>query len=819
LRLQTKILLLLVPLIVLPILSLGWATYSQLKDEARNRTQGQMTALLEQIQFHTESLLQTARANASLFANTELVKSYVRHDPASTQPAAQEYEVLDLLFNYQQAYPEYYEIRILSPRGKEILRSAFGDVGNVETDEALSNYFLKSRSQPDITYTTFFRNPDNNQPALLVSKPLTYFADESNTHDSVKKLYGFLMLTIDLDFLGKQTRNKKTGKSGQLFFTDSSGTILFHPSEARIGKTIGPQLFRKLKSSINSKTPVAGEYNNQAVNFQGGKLHDWLYVFTAYPERELFANNSGRRWSFAILTLSAILLTTAFLYSALKILLIKPIQQLSHAASEMGRGKLLVPIDVDSNDEIGDLANTFKEMGENLNHYHEQVRYVAYHDSLTGLPNRKMFKDYLTRATAEAHRNFQKLAILFLDLDNFKRINDTMGHHAGDKLLKLFADRLSESLRKTDVISHAVNEGASELLARLAGDEFIILMPRTAGSADAQKVAKRILDSLSAPFRINQQDAYVSTSIGIALFPDDGVDSNELLKSADIAMYSAKKLGRNNYQYYSRKMNDEAVYKLMVESHLRHAVENNELELYYQPQMKLSSGLIVGVESLLRWNHDELGQVSPDIFIPIAEEYGLIVPISKWVIQEACRQAKAWQAYNFNGFTLSINISAVHFNGHELETELAKHLQVTGLHPKYIELELTETSILQDPELAINSLNALKEMGLQISLDDFGTGFSSLSYVMKLPVDKIKIDRSFIQNMENDTDAAAIVSAIIAMAHSLNLSVIAEGVEKEAHVQLLGKMQCDIIQGYHFSRPLPASEFEQMIISHQERRA
>ena len=818
-RLQTKILLLLVPLIVLPILTLGWATYTQLKDEARNRTQDQMTTLLEQIQFHTASVLQTARANASLFANTELIRNYIQRNPTSKPSAAQEHEVLDLLFNYQQAYPEYYEIRIISPRGKELLRSAFGDVGNMKTDEALSDYFLESRSQPDITYTTFFRNPDNNQPALLVSKPLTYFADESNTHASIKKLYGFLMLTIDLDFLGKQTMDNRIGESGQLLFTDSSGTILFHPSRAQIGKIIGPQLFRKMKSSINSDTPVAGEYNNQAVNFQGGELHDWLYVFTAYPERELFANNSGLGWSVAIITLIAILLTAAFLYSALKILLIKPILQLSHAANEMGRGKLLVPIDVDSNDEIGDLASTFKEMGKNLNHYHEQVRYVAYHDSLTGLPNRKMFKDYLTRATAEARRNFQKLAILFLDLDNFKRINDTMGHPAGDKLLKLFADRLSDCLRQTDVISHAVNEDASELLARLAGDEFIILMPRTAGSSDAQKVAKRILDSLAKPFRIDQQELYVSTSIGIALFPDDGDDSNELLKSADIAMYSAKKLGRNNYQYYSKEMNDQAVYKLMVESRLRRAVENNELELYYQPQMKLSTGLIVGVESLLRWHDEELGQVSPEIFIPIAEEYGLIVPISKWVIRETCRQAQKWQVYNPDAFTVSINISAIHFNGHELESEVATNLKKTGLHPKYLELELTETSILQDPELAIKTLNALKDMGLQISLDDFGTGYSSLSYVMKLPIDKIKIDQSFILNMQNDTDAAAIVSAIIAMAHSLGLSVIAEGVEELEHMQLLGKMECDIVQGFYLARPMPASDFEQLIISNLKRRA
>ncbi len=538
-----------------------------------------------------------------------------------------------------------------------------------------------------------------------------------------------------------------------------------------------------------------------------------MYAIAVYPENELAAKSFTLGRSVTVIACVAILLTIAFLFGVLKTLLIKPIQKLSKAAKEMGRGQLLVPINVNTRDEIGDLANTFKEMGENLNHYHEQVRYVAYHDSLTGLPNRLMFKDYLKRATAEARRNSQELSILFLDLDNFKRINDTLGHIVGDKLLEGFADRLSACLRETDVISHSLADMNDSVMARLAGDEFTILLPRTTGSADAQKVARRVLELMAEPFIINKQELYISTSIGIALFPNDGINADDLMKNADIAMYHAKKSGRNNYKYFSSKLNEESLFKLKIESKLRHAVDNNDLEVHYQPQVSLESGQITGAECLLRWNDEELGMVPPDIFIPIAEEYGLIIPITEWLIRDICVRAHQWMRKYNQPTVMAINISAVHFCGHDLEGLINRTIHATGYDPKYLEVELTETSILQDPELAINTLQKIQSMGLQTSLDDFGTGYSSLNYLMQLPLNKLKIDRSFVINMDKGEKGTAIVSAIIAMAHSLGLEVIAEGVEDGTHINLLRKMKCDIVQGYYIARPMPAAEFEQMIAS------
>ena len=818
-RLQTKLLLLLIPLIVVPLLALGWSAYSMLLDDARNRSQDQMTTLLQQIRIQTRSQLRTARANASLFASTNLLRRYLQERRTWSDSETLRNELNELLFSYQIAYPEYYEIRILSLDGIELVRSALGKLDNQTEDESGNPHFIASSRQTDTTYTAFFRNPDNAEPALIVSKPLFYPLVGHKHEDSVLELHGYLQLTIDTGFLEAHVHKARGGEKGRVFFTDADGNILFRRQGSKDPERVPPELFGRLQAGIADNQLVAGVFNGEAASFRGMKLDDWLYMFSFHPDAELLAKRTRLAITVTLITCITILIPMALLYRVLTSLLITPVQTLSLAARDIGSGQGSGPIDVTSGDEIGDLARSFREMGENLSDYHEKVRYVAYHDSLTGLPNRMMFRDYLNRATAEARRNMDELAILFLDLDNFKRINDTLGHQAGDKLLAAFADRLSGCLRESDIVSHASLHDATNVVARLAGDEFIILLPRVNGPSDAEKVARRILESLAEKFVIEQQEMLVTSSIGIALFPGDGDNASDLMKNADIAMYSAKKLGRNNYQYYSRKLNEAAVHKLEIESRLRRAVEKGELELYYQPQVDLATGNICGAESLLRWRDPELGAISPEVFVPIAEEYGLIVPISEWVIVQACRQASKWHTTCPNPITMSINVSAVHFNGQELESLVSRTLKQTGLDPASIELELTETGILHDPDLAIKTMAAFRDMGVRLSLDDFGTGYSSLSYVMNLPIDKLKIDRSFILNMEEDKRGAAIVSAIIAMAHSLGLSVIAEGVEKESHLQLLRTMHCDIVQGYYISHPLPADRFARFMTDPARRSA
>jgi diguanylate cyclase (GGDEF)-like protein len=815
-QLQSKILLLLIPLIILPILVLGWFAYSLLMEDARSRTQYQSTTLLEQIELQTWTQLRTARANASLFSNTSLIRQYIESPASSKHRQLLEQQIMELLFNYQLAYPEYYEIRILSSDGMEQLRSVLGSTVNRTINESSSKYFIEASNHPDIIHTTFFYNRDNNKTALLASKPLYLPARNSGAE---KQLYGYLMLTISLDFLQAYISNDNAEHNGEIFFTNNEGVILFHHLPELAGKQLSSSLSSTARDNSDGTSQFTGQYQGAEANFQAIKLHDRLFAFDVHQKNELLAKSSSLGWTVTLITFTAILLATTFLFGILRKLLIRPIQKLQLAASEMGKGQVLVPIDIDSHDEIGELASTFREMGKNLSHYHEQVRYVAYHDSLTGLPNRLMFKNYLNRATAEARRDRQNLAVLFMDLDNFKRINDTLGHQAGDKLLEAFSDRLSTQLRETDIVSHSSQDEASQVVARLAGDEFIVLLPRISGSGEPQKVAKRILSSLAEPFVISLQELYVSASIGIAIYPEDGETSGELLKNADIAMYHAKKLGRNNYQYYSSKLNEEAAEKLKIEGKLRHALNNNSLELYYQPQINMSTGDITGVEALLRWNDPDLGSIGPDVFIPIAEEFGLIVEISDWIIDQACQTAQKWAKLFKHPLTMSINISAVHFNEDSLIDTISGALKRSGLDPKYLELELTETSILQDLNQASETLDTFKSMGLKLALDDFGTGYSSLSYLMKLPFDKLKIDQSFIKNLKTETKGTAIVSAIISMSHSLGMSVIAEGVEEEEHMRILLPMHCDQVQGYYISRPLPENKFEEFYIHKVKRRA
>ncbi|MGD2138587.1 MAG: diguanylate cyclase, partial [Gammaproteobacteria bacterium] len=714
-RLQNKILFFLIPLTVLPLLVLGWSAYTLLMEDARSRTRNQVTTLLEQIKQHSETRLQTARANASLFASNKLVKQYVTTDPYSDDKAVLKAEVLELLFNYQLAYPEYYEIRIVSPEGKEQVRSVIGDLGNLTEDESSSPYFQGIRDNPGVIHTSFFMNPDNGKPALLASKPLLYYDEAGKQPAEAGNLYGYLIMTINPDFLDELASSEKIGENGEIFFTDSSGTILFHRSASRIGERLPSDLFAQLSNAAMNGMIFDAVNGETLAHYQANRLHDQLYAFALYGESEFHNHRVDLGQSVTLITSVAILALIAFLMGILRRLLINPIRQLSLAAREMGRGQVLIPINVRSDDEIGDLAKTFKQMGRNLAHYNEQVHYIAYHDSLTGLPNRLMFKDYLKRAIAEAKRSQQELALLFLDLDNFKRINDTLGHQSGDRLLQSFADRLSGCLRKSDVVSHAGHDSSSNIIARLAGDEFIILLPRTGGVTQTNRIAGRILDALSEPFIIGKQELFISTSIGIALFPHDGLSVDDLMKNSDIAMYHAKKSGRNNVQYFSGKMNEASLFKLKIEGRLRHAVENGELILHYQPQVDLTSGQISGAESLLRWTDPELGQVSPEVFVPIAEEYGLIIPISEWLVHETCRQGKQWLDRYNQPITMAINISAVHLNGHDLEGLIAGILRQSGYNPQYLEMELTESSILNDPAQAIRTLVNIQRMGLQTS--------------------------------------------------------------------------------------------------------
>jgi diguanylate cyclase (GGDEF)-like protein/PAS domain S-box-containing protein len=439
--------------------------------------------------------------------------------------------------------------------------------------------------------------------------------------------------------------------------------------------------------------------------------------------------------------------------------------------------------------------------------HEEQVRQLAYFDTVTGLPNRVQFQHALDQALQDARRHGNKLAVLFLDLDRFKRINDTLGHAKGDHLLEIFAERLAQCVRRSDTVARSDRPGERSTVARLGGDEFTILLRRVDSSNDAARVAGRILEALSAPFDLGGHEVVVDASIGIALYPDDGRNADGLLMHADLAMYHAKSRGRANFQFYHQDLNAKAMERLWLESELRRALLLDQLTLEFQPQLELISNRVVGVEALLRWHHPERGRIPPDKFIPLAEESGLIAPIGAWVLKAACAQAKAWLDQELGEIRVAVNISSEQLRQAQFVDQVEQALADSGLPPHFLELEITESTAMAEPEIMVLRLTELKRMGIDLAIDDFGTGYSSLAYLQRFPLDRLKIDRSFVRHVVSSTNDAGIVTAIIAMAHQLSFEVIAEGVETEDQLAFLRTHHCDQVQGYLASPPLTADRF------------
>ena len=428
----------------------------------------------------------------------------------------------------------------------------------------------------------------------------------------------------------------------------------------------------------------------------------------------------------------------------------------------------------------------------------QAVNYMAYHDDLTGLPNRRLFIDRLSQALHQADQQGHLAAILFLDMDRFKNFNDSLGHVFGDELLQEIADRLQNVLPK------------GTILARLGGDEFTVLLPKIRHTDEALRLARRILSMIELPFVLQGYEIRITTSIGLAVYPNDGEDVTSLMRNADTAMYRAKEQG-NHFQLYNPSMDPRAYEKMLMETELRKALKRQEFVVHYQPQINMKTMRVEGVEALVRWIHPERGLIPPIQFIPLAEETGLIVEIGEQVLRMACRQNKRWQEAGMAPLRLSVNLSIRQFQSDDLVRTVAQVLEETGLDPKYLELEITE-SMTMDVNHAIPIMHSLKNLGVSIGMDDFGTGYSSLSYLKMFPIDRLKIDQSFVRDIHLDPNDASIVTTIISMAHNLNLKVIAEGVETADHVAFLLEQDCDEAQGYFFARPLSAVDLEDKLI-------
>jgi predicted signal transduction protein with EAL and GGDEF domain len=453
-----------------------------------------------------------------------------------------------------------------------------------------------------------------------------------------------------------------------------------------------------------------------------------------------------------------------------------------------------------------------------LKRQEDRLRYLAYYDPLTSLPNRRSFNEQLNRIIKRSQRHKANAALLFIDLDHFKRINDSIGHARGDRLLVEIAKRLTMELREDDAINYFTDNSAEELddpalsteIARLGGDEFTVVLSDVAETGDIEGVAKRILEALSKPIALQSHNPVVTPSIGIAIFPQDGEDPDTLIRNADTAMYVAKAEGRACYRFYDEEMNAKSVEQLKMEEELRDAMRNHELELRYQPQVDNATGNVVSLEALVRWKHPVRGMVSPMEFIPVAERTGQIIELGEWVMAEVARHCQYWDSLGLNSFRVCVNISPLQFNQSNLPQWIAEFLEQSSLPPQRLELELTESAIMNDAETNIAKLRELKAIGVDLAVDDFGTGYSSLSYLKRFPIDTLKIDQSFVADLDS-SDGAAIVDAILALAKTLKLRVIAEGIENEHQLSYLAKKDCDLFQGYYFARPIYPEDVPDML--------
>jgi diguanylate cyclase (GGDEF)-like protein len=805
LKLQAKILLLLAPCVILPLVVLGWLAYGQLRDVSEHDMTREISHLLAEVVTRFNVEVQNANSSISLIAESERFQRYLESTRGGSPERRHRDNLLALLTGFHTAIPQYREIWLLFPDGR--LDAKVPVDGRPDGLVASDDQFLSSvaRKAPGI-HVAFRENAADRTHSLYVIRKIAHANRNLNGVAGPDSRPSYLGITIDPLYLERRTLRRSFGTSTTLLVTDAKGTVVLAPEDSRIERKLPDDLFSALSKRASDGKFQEAEFNGTRWRFQGRRLPDNLYAFAGIPENELMEPLRMLQMLIALVTLCTVAITMALLSVVVNRSLVKPIHALGGAARALGSGDLELDLDVTRSDELGDLAVAFREIRDTLSRSSDEARRLAYHDSLTGLANRRKFNEHLTRALRFAERQAQYLALLYIDLDDFQRVNDTLGHVFGDHLLTELSDRLRECLRGYDHMSGADAQESKPIVARVGGDEFIVLIPNMTDPRQASVVAKRILRTLAQPYELKQQEHFVGASIGISVFPSDGKNANRLIKHADMAMHHAKQRGKNTYQYFQVSMNSVAKKRLNLETALRKAIEREEFVLHYQPLVDAANGRLIGVEALIRWMHPSLGLLPPARFIPLAEETRLIAPIGEWVIMEACRQNKAWQNIGCPKISVAVNVSNQQFSSHDLPRLVEKALLSTNLLPQYLDIEVTETTVMHAKRVVADTLAAIKSLGAKISMDDFGTGYSSLSALRSLPIDTLKIDRTFVMDIKADKREVPIISAIIAMAHSLGLKVTAEGVERIHQVEYLRAKGCHHFQGYLISRPVPAEE-------------
>jgi len=794
------------PLVVVPLLVLGGTAYGYLLESEKTKLISFMRSNISQLQQEIDLKFSELRANIELLSSDKVMIRYALIEDEYSRYKIYQRGLLERFSDYQHAFPVYDEIRFILTDGYEDSHWSRSDYVNRHDEEHSSSWFAQLDGTSDAVYHQVSTNPDNNERVLYAFKPLRLVDLSVEEARAEKTLRGFLGITLRLDWLQDSLQALILEAQQSVDLYSEQGELLFSAGDL---ESVRLDVSESSEDRLALQEPIEkeGHYQLQVQTQLGYRILYRVNITAAHTKARALA------LQIFFITLASIAFTLLLLFVFLRRSVIVPLRDLAYASRDIGRGQLKTRVSLGGCDEVNDLSKGFNDMAQSLVDNDEKIRFIAYHDSLTRLPNRRMFHYLLSNTIAAADRNNERIGLLFLDIDNFKTINDSLGHDVGDELLQQFARRVSESMRDEDMLlppdaRPQDNDDLlrSDLVARLGGDEFTVLLPRLQTTAGASLVAQRIIESINRDFVLKQHHLRITTSIGITLYPDNGTSPDDLIKFADIAMYHAKSQGKNNFQFYSEELNEAIADRVERENELRAAIEKRQLTVYFQPQIKLPSRQIYGLEALVRWQHPEKGMISPVRFIPLAEETGMIVELGSWVMHETCRIAESWRKQGLLGACVSVNISSRQFERQDVALLVEQALGSSGLPAQYLTVELTESAIMSNREDNLAVLRKIKQWGVKVSLDDFGTGYSSLSYLRAFPVDTLKIDRQFIVEAQKEQEVRAIISAIVIMAHALKLDVVAEGVEDAKQLEYLESIGCDVIQGFYFSRPLPQAE-------------
>ncbi len=795
LSLRAKILLAIVPLITGPAVVLGWLAYVELKDDARARVSLQVEVLLDQAQHMAEHAAQLAQGNAAVIARSDLVGRYLLTENELDRYMIMQPPLLRTLRDFKATFPQHSDIWLLLADGSEDAH-----VGAKRTDLPPGLFQALAQRLDEVSENTIARldvAPGSSRLRVialsrvaLVDRAVAGLGAEPQTR-------GFVAIATTLTDTPESPRRLESGGLGNFFYVDEQGVIVAHPDAGQIGQRLNawPAVFADTGARFRDAVELADESGDTA-HVRG--LADGIFAVVMVPRGTLVA--AGQRIGLMVATsaLLAVLLCAGALLLMLERLVVRPLAGLGAAARQFGSGGPLQPIDAGGSFEMNTLADAFRDMGRDLSEAAERARRLAYHDQLTGLPNRTMLLEQLDAAIAAARRHDQRLAVVFLDLDDFKQVNDSLGHAQGDRLLVEFSEILRKCLRDEDLVARSSIDEMGQVVARLGGDEFTVLLPGIRDGLDAGQVAERLLSVLEDPITVGEHQHHLGASIGITLFPEDGPDAATLLKNADLAMYHAKDIGKNNFQFFSREMNAKVAHRMTMERRLRNALEDDGLSLEYQPIVDGRSGRVVGMEALLRWSDSLLGAVPAGELVEVAEQSGLILRVGEWVLQRACRDTKCLESSAGPDFRASVNVSAIQLNRGNFADLLSRALVASGLAPERMQIEIRESEITEFTAATRRELAALADLGVNVLLDNFGTGYSSLDQLRTLPVQGIKIDRSFVAPIGHPGQDHPIVSAVVGLSQGLGLRVIAEGVETAEQRDFLLQRGCHLMQGWLF---------------------